>query len=227
MDYATTGDVAGSTPLGADLASLQIERDRLATSAEFAQHVGQVLERLGHLWMRRSQRLLADRERPAIEGLGFRGLSLCDVQLSEIRSAQGDVGMVWTLQLFLDGQRPHQQRLGFSVLPVHAMEDAEIVQGLRYISVRLSMHGLIDLQRLQIQGLRLNMFALSGIDLRQLRQSDGNAAVFTAVRLGLLDRNLVETFGFSVVALLHRLLPSSHDRSPRLFLARQAQQEQA
>src|SRR4029079_12496244 len=169
MEYATTGGVAGSTPLGTDFASLLVDRARLLASAELTQDVGQFLERFGHLWMRQSQRLLPDRECLAIKGLRLRRLPLCNVQLSEVRSAEGDVGMVASQELFLDGQRPHQQRLGFRVLPVHAMKDAEIVQGRRDISVRLAMHGLIDLQRLQIQGLRLNMFTLSGIDLCQLR----------------------------------------------------------
>src|SRR4030095_3230116 len=48
-----------------------------------------------------------------------------------------------------------------------------------------------------------------------------------AERFGLLEPNLVDTFGFGVIALLDRLLPSSHSRFPRLFLAREIQHEQA
>ena len=50
------------------------------------------------------------------------------------------------------------------------------------------------------------MFALSGIDLRQLGKADGHATVLTAVTLGLLHRNLVGTLSFGIVSLLNRLL---------------------
>ncbi len=107
------------------------------------------------------------------------------------------------------------------------MKNAEVVQRRRHIRMGLSMDGLIDLQRLEIQGLRLDMFALSRIDLRQLRQTHGDTAVFMAVRLRLLDCGVVDALRFRVIALLHCLLTSGHGSLPRLFLASEADQDSA
>jgi hypothetical protein len=63
-------------------------------------------------WVLRAQGLLADRQRPLIEGLGLCILTLFGVEPGQAIEAEGHVGVLRAQGLFPDRQRTLIERLG-------------------------------------------------------------------------------------------------------------------
>jgi len=127
-----------------------------------------LLQRLRDLLMGQPLRPFSNRQGTTVERFRLPGLPLRHVQLSQIYDTQCHVGMLETQEFLFDGQRPCQQGLRLSILSIHAVEDPQVVEHGGDIGMIFSMHGLVNLQRLQIYRFGLHVLPLASIDLRQL-----------------------------------------------------------
>ena len=71
-------------------------------------------------------------------------------------------------EFLFDGQSPRQQVLCLGLLAVHAMDNPKVIERGNDSGRKFAMHGLVNLQHLQLHRLRLHILSFTGIDLRQL-----------------------------------------------------------
>ena len=93
--------------------------------------------------MVRPQRLLQDRQRPLIQGLGLGVPALGAVKHRQVVEARGDIGVLWPECLFSNRQRPLVKRLGLGVAALGVVEPRAVVKG---TSKNSSFSGVVDLE---------------------------------------------------------------------------------
>jgi hypothetical protein len=71
-------------------------------------------------------------------------------------------------EFLFDGQSPRQQGICLGMLAVHAMENPQVIERGDDTGMKFAVHGLVNLQHLQLHRLRLHILPFAGIDLRQL-----------------------------------------------------------
>jgi len=111
---------------------------------------------------------LSNRQGSTVQRFRFLRLPLDHAQLGQIHDTQRHVRMVEAQQFLFDGQSPRSKGSTLAILAVHAMDDPQVVERGGDIGVKLAMHGLANLQPLQIHWFRFHILPLAGIDLRQL-----------------------------------------------------------
>jgi hypothetical protein len=122
-------------------------------------------------------------------------------------------------EFLFDGQSPRQQGLCLGMLAVHAMENPQVIERGDDTGMKFAMHGLVNLQHLELHRLRLHILPFAGIDLRQSREVYRHTSVVQAELLCFVHRHEKNPLRFCVIHLLHGLLPCLCRRLPRLSLA--------
>ena len=83
--------------------------------------------------------------------------------------------MVEAQEFLLDGQSPRRQGLCLGIPAIHAMEDPQVVERGDDIGVKFAMHGLVNLQRLQIHRFHLYILPLTSMALRRSSRPNSSA----------------------------------------------------
>ena len=117
--------------------------------------------------MGRPLRPLSNRQGSTVQRFRFLRLPLDHAQLGQIDDTQRHVAMIEAQGFLYDGQSPRQQRLCLGIPAIHAMEDLQVVERGGAIDVKFAMHGLVNLQHLQIYRFRLHILPLTSMALRR------------------------------------------------------------
>src|SRR6266566_6522285 len=94
--------------------------------------------------MRRSQALLPDREGPSLGCFGLILLSLFSIEPRQIVQRVGNIGMLLSIGLLVNGQSLLIQGFGLLVLALLRIEQRQVVQRAGHLGMRRSQDLFLD-----------------------------------------------------------------------------------